>query len=64
MKRKARELQHAKREAKRSGGGRPGYSGGFAGGFGSSDVGRGAIVTAADSHSSYDMPKPSYNAPM
>ena len=63
MKRKARELQQAKREAKR-GGGRPGYSGGFAGGFGSSDVGRGAIVTASDSsHSSYDMPKPSYNAP-
>ena len=61
MKRKARELQIAKREAKK---GRSGYSAGFAGGFGSSDVGRGAIVTpTVDTQQLYDVPKPSYSAP-
>ena len=53
MKRKARELQLAKKEARRTGGGiRGGFGGGFGGGsMGPHDYGR--IPTAADS---YDQP--------
>ena len=60
MKRKARELTIAKREAKK---GRPGYSSGFAGGFGSSDVGRGGMIAPTADTQPYDLPKPSYSAP-
>ena len=57
MKRKAKELQMMKRDARK--GGRMAYTGGFGGGFGSSDYKAGPMVESLSLPES----KPSYHAP-
>ena len=61
MKRRAKELQQAKREAKRMGGGIGG--GKYGGGFGSSAYGGGGGggPPVAETHSYEPTPKPSYS---
>ena len=59
MKRRAKELQLAKREARKGGKG-GGFTGGFGGGFGSGDFTRG---TAVETLPMAETQRPSYTAP-